>query len=199
MMHPSDFYRLLTGNLTQINKFQYSRFIKIQKLYHLKMCVLILHAVRRYIEASGQGEENISLSGSFPTILQFLKWNSHLCVDFLHFTHWDVATSYLDGDLVNLVEHIDAGDVDSVALDHIDQLFSRGVVPQSDVCVVDPVLSKDSLCRIHVQLWLGHLETVPPSDWTIWKQCRLLNGRFGSSPTSSLDDLETVLQSYWTI
>ena len=55
---------------------------------------------------------------------------------------------YLDGDLIDLVQQVDAGDVGPVSLDDIDEVVGRGVVPQCDVSVVDLVLGQD---RFHLR------------------------------------------------
>jgi hypothetical protein len=49
----------------------------------------------------------------------------------------------LDGELVDLVQHVDAGDVASIALDHVDQLVDGGVAAAEDVSAHDLVLPAD--------------------------------------------------------
>ena len=46
----------------------------------------------------------------------------------------------LDGQLVDLVQHVDAGDVPAIALDHVDELVDRGVASAEDVAAHDLVL-----------------------------------------------------------
>eukprot|EP00047_Mylnosiga_fluctuans_P001872 m.222272 g.222272 ORF g.222272 m.222272 type:complete len:496 (+) comp10733_c0_seq1:131-1618(+) len=58
----------------------------------------------------------------------------------------------LDGDLVDLVEHVDGGDVHAVALDDVDQLVLRRVIAQHNVRVVDAILAEDGLDRVEVQV-----------------------------------------------
>jgi hypothetical protein len=53
--------------------------------------------------------------------------------------------SHLDGDLVDLVEQVDARDVGPVALDDVDQVVGRGVVSQRDVGVVNLILGQNRL------------------------------------------------------
>ena len=60
----------------------------------------------------------------------------------------------LDGDLVNLVENVDAGDIDAVGLDHVDELVRVGVLAQDNVGVVDAVLSANGLDLLVIEL--GH-------------------------------------------
>ena len=50
---------------------------------------------------------------------------------------------YLEGDLIDLVQQVDAWDVSPVAFDDVDKVVGCGVVPQSDVRVVDLVLGQD--------------------------------------------------------
>ena len=49
--------------------------------------------------------------------------------------------SNLNGDLVDLVEHIEAREVHTVALNHIDELVCRGVAPERHIRIVDLVLA----------------------------------------------------------
>ena len=56
--------------------------------------------------------------------------------------------SYLNRNLVDLVQQVDARDVGSVAFDDVDQVVGGGVVTQRDVGVVDLVLRQD---RFHLE------------------------------------------------
>lgn len=58
----------------------------------------------------------------------------------------------LDGNLVDFVENIDARNIDTVALDDVDELFRRRIVPQRDVGIVDAVLTEDRLYGVDVKL-----------------------------------------------
>ncbi len=60
----------------------------------------------------------------------------------------------LDRYLVNLVQQVDARDVDSVSLDNVNQIVGRGVVSQRDVRVVDLVLGQDRADEVEVELAL---------------------------------------------
>jgi len=62
----------------------------------------------------------------------------------------------LDGDLIDLVQQIDAGYVNAVAFDHIDQVVTGGIISQSNVRIVDLVLGQNGLDQIRVQLGLGN-------------------------------------------
>ena len=62
----------------------------------------------------------------------------------------------LDGNLVDLVESIDAGNVDPVPLDHVNQVVGSRVAAEHHVCVVDLVLSADGLDLIHLNVRHGH-------------------------------------------
>ena len=50
---------------------------------------------------------------------------------------------YLDRDLIDFVQQVDAWDVSPVAFDDVDKIVGCGVVPQRDVRVVDFVLGQD--------------------------------------------------------
>ena len=52
---------------------------------------------------------------------------------------------YLNRNLINFVEEIDARDVCSVALDDVDEIVGGGVVSQRDVGIVDLVLRQNRL------------------------------------------------------
>ena len=54
-----------------------------------------------------------------------------------------MASSYLNRNLVDLVQQVDARDVGSVAFDDVDQVVGGGVVTKRDVGVVDLVLRQD--------------------------------------------------------
>ncbi|KAJ8530370.1 hypothetical protein ON010_g14542 [Phytophthora cinnamomi] len=60
----------------------------------------------------------------------------------------------LDRELVDLVEHVEARDVDAVALDLVDELVHGHVGAQRHVGVVDLVLVQDLVDRVGVQLAL---------------------------------------------
>lgn len=62
----------------------------------------------------------------------------------------------LDADLIDLVEQVDARDVNPVALDDVDEVVGRRVVLEHDVRVVDLVLAQNRLHRVQIQLRLGH-------------------------------------------
>lgn len=51
----------------------------------------------------------------------------------------------LDGDLVNLVQGIDAGDVDPVSLDDINQVIGRGITAEHEIRIVNLVLPANGL------------------------------------------------------
>lgn len=62
----------------------------------------------------------------------------------------------LDTDLINLVQQIDARDVNAIALDHIDQIVRGGVEAQRDVRIVNLVLGQNGLDRVQIQFGLGN-------------------------------------------
>jgi hypothetical protein len=51
--------------------------------------------------------------------------------------------NYLDRDLIDLVEQVDAGDVGPVALHNVNKIVSSGVISKCNVCIVDLVLRQD--------------------------------------------------------
>lgn len=51
----------------------------------------------------------------------------------------------LNGDLINFVEGIDAGNVNSISLDDINEIVSGSVTAEDEVSVVDLVFSANSL------------------------------------------------------
>ena len=53
------------------------------------------------------------------------------------------SVTYLYGNLVDLVEEVNAGDVHSVPLHHVDQILCRGIIAQCDVSIVDLVLAQN--------------------------------------------------------
>ena len=59
---------------------------------------------------------------------------------------------FLEGDLIDLVDSIDTGHIDPTALDDIDEVISGCIVAQSDVCVVHPVFTADSLYSVEVKV-----------------------------------------------
>ena len=56
-------------------------------------------------------------------------------------TSFSVTDLY--GNLVDLVEEVNAGDVHSVPLHHVDQILCRGIIAQCDVSIVDLVLAQN--------------------------------------------------------
>lgn len=58
----------------------------------------------------------------------------------------------LDCDLVDLVEDINAGDIESVSFDDIDELIDSGVASEADISVRDLVLTEHSLDGILVDV-----------------------------------------------
>jgi len=62
-----------------------------------------------------------------------------------------------DGDLIDLVEHINARDIEAVAFNDIDEIISGGIATKGDICVGDLVLVADGLdgVLVHVGLWHG--------------------------------------------
>eukprot|EP00053_Salpingoeca_punica_P020781 m.212348 g.212348 ORF g.212348 m.212348 type:complete len:417 (+) comp20083_c0_seq1:2736-3986(+) len=62
----------------------------------------------------------------------------------------------LDGDLVDLVQDVDAGDVHAVALDDINKLVLGRVALERNVRIVDAVLGEDGLDEVGVQVRCGH-------------------------------------------
>ena len=49
--------------------------------------------------------------------------------------------SHLNGDLIDLVEDVDAWNVNAIALDHVNQIIYGRVAAESDIDVVDFVLA----------------------------------------------------------
>ena len=72
----------------------------------------------------------------------------------------------------DLIEQVDAGDVDAVSLDDVDEVVGSGVTTQGYVRVVDLVLTQDRLDQIQIQLRLGHL---PRGIFGLLKQFLLSN------------------------
>ena len=66
--------------------------------------------------------------------------------------HLVQQTEFLHGDLVNLVDGVDARDVHAAALDDVDEVLVRAVVVQLDVRVLNPVLRQDLLHGVFVQV-----------------------------------------------
>ena len=66
--------------------------------------------------------------------------------------HLIQQTEFLHGDLVNLVDGVDARDVHAAALDDVDEVLVRAVVVQLDVRVLNPVLRQDLLHGVFVQV-----------------------------------------------
>ena len=69
----------------------------------------------------------------------------------------------LDRDLINLVEDVQARHVNTVTLDHINQLINGGVTLERDIGVMDLVLAQHSLDLIQIQVCqrnsVGHADT----------------------------------------
>ena len=66
----------------------------------------------------------------------------------------------LDGDLIDLVEAVDARYVDAVALDHVDQVVDGRIAAHNDVGVVNAILAENGLDCVQVELAIGrhHLQ-----------------------------------------
>lgn len=47
--------------------------------------------------------------------------------------------------ITNLIEQVDAWDVDAVAFNYINQVISRGIIFEDNISIVDAVLSQDCL------------------------------------------------------
>jgi len=53
-----------------------------------------------------------------------------------------------NGNLINLVQQVDARNVDTISFNDINQIISSCVVSQSDVSIVNPVLRQDLFYRV---------------------------------------------------
>ena len=79
------------------------------------------------------------------TVLQLL-------VSITNFAYFCQNVELLDGDLVDFVEDVQAGHVDAVSFNDIDQIVHRGVAADGDVCIVDLVFVEDGGDDVCVQL-----------------------------------------------
>lgn len=79
-----------------------------------------------------------------------------------------------DGDLINLVENVDAGYVYPIALDDVYEFVDSGITPEGDVCRVDPVLIAHGTDLVVINLSQGHgvgdIETAAllPFERDVW-------------------------------
>lgn len=73
-------------------------------------------------------------------------------------TVWNLIDDieFFDRDLVDFVEHVDARDIDPVALDDVNEVVLRGIVFEHDVGVVDFVLGQDGFHSFQVELRLRY-------------------------------------------
>lgn len=69
---------------------------------------------------------------------------------------------FFDGDLIDLVHGLDAGSVDSVAFDNVDELVDSAVLFEVDVSVGNPVLVADGFDGVFVHF--GEFEAVSFHD-----------------------------------
>jgi len=61
-----------------------------------------------------------------------------------------------DSDLIDLVEHVNARDVETIAFDDIDEIISSSIAAKRDIGVGDLVLVADGLDGIFVHVGLSH-------------------------------------------
>ena len=59
--------------------------------------------------------------------------------------------------LIDFVKQVDAGHVDAISFDDVDQVFGRSIVPQRDVGVMYLVLAENRTHGLLIQLRLRHL------------------------------------------
>lgn len=77
---------------------------------------------------------------------------------------WDTMRNLVDdvqlfnGDLINLVEEINAWNVDTIAFDDINEIFGSSIILQGDVSVVNFVFSQNGFDRVQIKLGLGYLK-----------------------------------------
>ena len=70
-----------------------------------------------------------------------------------------IPLPYLDWDLINLVQDVDARHVDTVALNGVNEVLVGGIHAQRDVGIVNLVLGQDGLYHVRIQMRLCHLHT----------------------------------------
>jgi len=61
-----------------------------------------------------------------------------------------------DCDLIDLVEHVDARDVETVAFDDIDEIISSSIATKRDICIGDLVLIADGLDGVFIHMSLRY-------------------------------------------
>ena len=83
---------------------------------------------------------------------RFLNSNCIYSTRFSNSPIYSPFTTYLNGNLINLVQDIDAGNVDSITLDNINQIINRRITPEINIRIVDLVFRQHGLYRILVNV-----------------------------------------------
>jgi len=87
---------------------------------------------------------------------QFVEVPLVLCTDRNVMGDFVENVELFNGDRVNLVEHIKAGNVDAIALDDINELIHGAVLSEGDIAVADSVLVQNGTNSVVSHLGHGH-------------------------------------------
>lgn len=63
-----------------------------------------------------------------------------------------------DSEQTNFIQEVDAGNVDSISFDHVDEIIHGAITTQGDIGVVHFILAQNRLDNIGIQLGLRYLK-----------------------------------------